>query len=910
MKLKKFNSIDELEKEIDSYLEFAERDYTKVDYPAHLLKEKELIAAGALPSSNRRSSAKEKFSSHKNYKDLVNVLNFPKGPKATKNEVDTWYKDPLYGLVNPKNNLIYHNYWIFVNISENSNNPICVFDFVADAFDQMKEIFNSKRPLQNSKYLKNIQAKRGNASTISIENKYNSYIDQQYKNFFSFATRTDSKTSKTQGYFTKESKTLSKIKNFDDFRGEFLHFLKKRGKTITFNGFFDTNNTNIYDSYLAFDIFDDGDNPNDEDRMAFLKDPNYFIYEYAARQAGFFVDQNKPWRLVANLASKPMAAAMRRRLQATKILLKTKESILKYYNFDEDQRENYFNRVGNEDSVVVVSEALVKDVDRVLEFVDYFRNELFGNNTRQKELLKKFKTLVVTYRDDERLKKENLTGTTVAQNYGALMEKDTDPETTNNFKRLYVFSQLFVQLMLAIQEKKSLINFIYVSLENEIKVLHPIEKNFDVLTEDDLYEAVYAPIYEYTYFTYFPKKIEKFYQSFIESHPSYTTFEKTAKGLTKATKNPRQALRPEQTKISNGLINDFYNLDFLIDYIDIRLMEENKRITLEEKKFIINEAKEAYQESFKRYQNGEKIYKQIRNMATKIIEAYIGSPYSKDRPIDLKTKKKKAPIYAQQTIFEESALEPRILLERICLTMPDRADILVEEDVCGKFDLSPTIGAPAADLPTPSAATAGPQPAPSAPAPVKPATDKAPSGAPQANPCCKHLSAPSNPLLSSDGDWLIPAFNLTFGNDYPADIKGNFTDFNKTDVEVLLSLYDSTEGFLNELDTGDIGASFGTIVGKKYYMSAEMRCYLCRRQPQFMLTGVEKQSLLDFFEENLEDEAAAKFLKNEINCEQFGLATYRQKPYNVLSCSTDGQGNCKGFENKAYYEAAKGGCLK
>ena len=55
MKLKKFNSIDELEKEIDSYLEFAERDYTKVDYPAHLLKEKELIAAGALPSSNRGS---------------------------------------------------------------------------------------------------------------------------------------------------------------------------------------------------------------------------------------------------------------------------------------------------------------------------------------------------------------------------------------------------------------------------------------------------------------------------------------------------------------------------------------------------------------------------------------------------------------------------------------------------------------------------------------------------------------------------------------------------------------------------------------------------------------------------------------------------------------------------------------
>ena len=176
------------------------------------------------------------------------------------------------------------------------------------------------------------------------------------------------------------------------------------------------------------------------------------------------------------------------------------------------------------------------------------------------------------------------------------------------------------------------------------------------------------------------------------------------------------------------------------------------------------------------------------------------------------------------------------------------------------------------------------------------------------NPCCKHISAPSNPLLSSDGEWLIPAFNLTFGNDYPADVKGNFTDFNKTDVEILLNLYDSAEGFLNELDTGDIGESFGTIVGKEYYMSAEMRCYLCRRQPQFMLTGLVKQSLLDFFEDNLEDEAAAKFLKNEINCEQFGLATYRQKPYNVLSCTTDGHGNCKGYKQKAYGLMVKGAC--
>ena len=693
MKLKKFNSFEDLEQEIESYYDFAKRDYKEVDYPAHLLKEKELTEAGALPSSNRSSSAKEKFTSHKNYKDLVNKLNFPKGPEGVKSRVDTWYKDTMYGLVNPKNNSICHNYWIFVNISENESNPICVFDFVADAFDQMKEIFESKRPIQQSQYLKTLQAKRGNASTISIEEKYNRHIDNQYQEFVSFIARSGSRTSKTQSHFIKESQELSKIKNFTDFRKEITKFFKKRKKIVTFNGYFDTNNINIYDSYLAFDIFNDGDNPNDEVRLAFLKDPNYYIYEYAARHAGFFVDQNKPWRLVADLTTKPMAGAMRRRLEASRILYKTKDAILKYYDFDEDLRENYFNRFNNEDSVVIMSETRVEDVDKLLQFVDYFRNELFTSQS-QKDLLKKFKTLVTTYKDDVRLKEESLNGEYVAQNYGVLMERDEDDDTANPYKRLFIFSQLFIRLILAIQDKKGLIDFIYFSLENEIKVLFPIEKNFDALVDNDLYQSVFAPIHEYAYFTYFPRKLEIFYEQFKNSYPFYTTFEKTEKGLTKSIKNERQALKQSEIKLTNNLANDFYNLNFLIDYIDLRLAEENKQISLEEKKFIIDEVKELYLESFKRYQNSKELYLEIRNIVTRIIEGYIGTPYNKVAPIDMNNKNKKTGAYAQQALFSQSALPPRILMERICLTLPDRADILVEDEVCGKFDFASTISEP------------------------------------------------------------------------------------------------------------------------------------------------------------------------------------------------------------------------
>ena len=185
------------------------------------------------------------------------------------------------------------------------------------------------------------------------------------------------------------------------------------------------------------------------------------------------------------------------------------------------------------------------------------------------------------------------------------------------------------------------------------------------------------------------------------------------------------------------------------------------------------------------------------------------------------------------------------------------------------------------------------------------------------NPCCKYIKTGAggpHPIYekgTKGSKSLISAVmsSAAFITDFPADVEGNFVDFDKTDVEVLLKLYDFTEGAGNALDTGDIGKAFGVIAGKKYYMSAEMRCFLCRRKPQFELPGGKTQSLLDFFEDNLEDEAAAKKLKGELNCEEFGLATYRLNPkFSQFSCSTDGQGNCKGYETKDYYKAATGKC--
>jgi len=46
---------------------------------------------------------------------------------------------------------------------------------------------------------------------------------------------------------------------------------------------------------------------------------------------------------------------------------------------------------------------------------------------------------------------------------------------------------------------------------------------------------------------------------------------------------------------------------------------------------------------------------------------------------------KKAPFFAQQYFYKAPEVEPLLFEERICLTLPERGDILVEQEVCGKF---------------------------------------------------------------------------------------------------------------------------------------------------------------------------------------------------------------------------------
>ena len=101
-------------------------------------------AAPEISKASNSATTVDKFEGRQNYKELVNDWNYPRGLQDNllyDNRLDIWYKQPFYGRVCNKNNLIYTNYFIYRNIAEKGADPICVFDFVAKAFENMKKIF-------------------------------------------------------------------------------------------------------------------------------------------------------------------------------------------------------------------------------------------------------------------------------------------------------------------------------------------------------------------------------------------------------------------------------------------------------------------------------------------------------------------------------------------------------------------------------------------------------------------------------------------------------------------------------------------------------------------------------------------------------------------------------------------------
>ena len=152
-----------------------------------------------------------------------------------------------------------------------------------------------------------------------------------------------------------------------------------------------------------------------------------------------------------------------------------------------------------------------------------------------------------------------------------------------------------------------------------------------------------------------------------------------------------------------------------------------------------------------------------------------------------------------------------------------------------------------------------------------------------------------------DPEDLEDFFNARW-NDYPDvnDLAKNTTDFNESDVNLLLDIHGEIEGLFG-VKTWDLGVGGtwqvpdldGNSINKfdlldiflDKTLTPETRCYLCRRLPLFKIWNLELDlwgkennnylttiSFMDFVERYSDDQETKDYFYARLNCEEFGFS--------------------------------------
>jgi len=172
---------------------------------------------------------------------------------------------------------------------EGTDGILSTLDFVADQYAVMKRKFEE------------LSNKRGNygiltpaRATIRGDDLYDEHIDALITAFI-------------EDIFTR---IPSKIVNFDRFCREFVRFIKSTrisiGLPVSKSLFYASSRAPTNISGLVIDFKTDGYHDDAKKQKEWLGDVNFKLFCNAAAEAGFLVDMNHPWRIIADVSHKKM----------------------------------------------------------------------------------------------------------------------------------------------------------------------------------------------------------------------------------------------------------------------------------------------------------------------------------------------------------------------------------------------------------------------------------------------------------------------------------------------------------------------------------------------------------------------------------------------------------------------------
>ena len=245
---------------------------------------------GPIPAhGSNNAGSRSTFYDRALYKDEV----YPEGTNFPRN-INFWYEKPMYGKVDREGNAVYfdENQSIMKALSGDDGNLLSPY-FVADAFSHMQSY------LRRATYQGNISSEGSNLTLlrpkkawVSSQQEYSKYINMLYEVF-------------VDTFLEQDASLHNHIRTFDTFMDVFMMFAHRiaRKFPITRTGFLMSRHYDTMCSGLGIELGSHDHGEDIDKQIHYIEDPNFEFYVRAAKQFGFYVDKNAPWRLVANLSS-------------------------------------------------------------------------------------------------------------------------------------------------------------------------------------------------------------------------------------------------------------------------------------------------------------------------------------------------------------------------------------------------------------------------------------------------------------------------------------------------------------------------------------------------------------------------------------------------------------------------------
>ena len=217
--------------------------------------------------------------------------------------INMWFRKIKFGRVDYSGDPVYISTSKLKQIKTDDDNIFFLLDFVADAFDDFREFYNAKISVSNdttspTPYAPIIPAR----AWESVDVTYKEYLTSLYDSFV---------------FYVNSNKLHSQIKGFESFVSQFINFLNEtvKGAPITKSAFMVNEDIPLspINSGLCIEVGSKDPSEDLPKLNEFIYNKDFNAFKNAAARFGFVVDVNVPWRLVADIESRPMEFYMNKR---------------------------------------------------------------------------------------------------------------------------------------------------------------------------------------------------------------------------------------------------------------------------------------------------------------------------------------------------------------------------------------------------------------------------------------------------------------------------------------------------------------------------------------------------------------------------------------------------------------------